>query len=199
MPMTTESGTNNRMARRLVFLSILALLAAAAQPWLWSWVRELAADFHNRRSQAEQLSQLTERGNSVREALAKQQGFIDDLTAVAPRDHGAVVVIEALEQQAAAQGLTLTIEDISEPPDRDGPDATTPAAVLEPLTVTLLTTGEPAALLALVDGIERLPLMTRLTVLSLALAPGGGPAVLGGYILEVSVEFFMQRDYGASS
>lgn len=184
-----------------MLLCVAMVVVAGAQPWLWSWVRIRAADFHRRRSETDQLAQLIERVEFVQGALTKQQPFIDELSLVAPREQDVVRAIEALEQLAASLGLTLSVKSISETAagglaEQDEPNL----IAVEPLVVSLSTEGGSATLFALIDGIERLPFMTRLVQLKMEPSlPGSTTIDIGQFTLTADVMFFMQRDYGTAT
>lgn len=196
--MLTISPVNKRIARRLAAVSFIVVAAAAVQPWLWTWARSYAEDFHRRRSENEQLTRLIERVESGRDAWTAQQVFLEDLDMVAPRDHAAVPAIESLEHLAAARGISLVIDEVSVP-STDGKAAGAGAPV-QPIVISLSVVGDAAVLLGLIDDVERLPLLARFRNVLLEPARSESSAAgVGGFVLTAKVEFFMQQHDAAVS
>lgn len=179
------------------FLIILAMVVglAAAQPWLWGYVKQGAEDIHNRRTEEQQLQELAERLRLIAQKHTDQAALLDGLAIEFPRVGDTSQVVERLEQLADRQSVELTVQNIAPPP------TAVPGkkpSVLSPTIVSVQVKGSATRLLQYIDAVEHVQELAIVQSWDLAAAPPAAPAsALGpvsspGYTLAMNILFYLQ-------
>lgn len=181
-----KSLPRDQDARRLGLASAIALVIFVLQPWLWGSVFDAAAALRDRQTQQQQLANVKQLTEDIRTVDETQQALVDQAAVAFPLIESTPLIVERLEAQAEAQGLSFDVQSIvqSTSPARKKQD-------LVPFDVEIVSVGEPRSLLAFLESVEHMQELTQLQTWKLEALPADqrGPK---GYRLEVKVRLFLQ-------
>lgn len=185
--------TNAKVWRRLLAAVVAAAALSGAQPWIWRYVESGAQDIHNRRTEEQQLAELTERLRVIEQKHTDQAALLDGLATIFPHADSTSQVVDRLEQLADKQSVELAIKTI-------GPPATAAGAkpsVLSPIVVSVEVKGSATRLLQYIDGVEHVPELA--TVQSWDISPFTPPASASpapppspSFVLAINILFYLQ-------
>lgn len=185
---------NARVWRKFLITLVVVIGLGAGQPWLWGYVKQGAEDIHNRRTEEQQLQELTERLRTIEQKHTDQAPLLDGLAVVFPRARDTSQVVERLEQLADRQSVELTVQNIAPPPAGPGKKP----SVLSPTIVSVQVKGSATRLLQYIDAVEHVQELAIVQSWDLAAAPpvaaapAGAPVSSPGYTVAMNILFYLQ-------
>lgn len=198
---TAASKPYKRMIAGLLMLAALSL----AQIWLWRFVRQRAQDWHDKRSQEQQIDDLTKRNADIRHNLSEQKAYLGQVSMVVPPYQSLTQIVERLEQLSDQAGSILNVTNIKEAEQAKGTAGKAVArekspTALVPVAVTLEADGTADQVLnylALVEHAPELGVVNKWSLQiqkgrSAAAGPSPSPQAMV-YALNMEVTFFVQR------
>jgi len=173
--------------RKLMLGSGLALILLFGQPWLWNRVLVAAARFRDRQTQEEQLGNVNQLVDKLRNVEAVEQGLLEQTLIPFPVQGDAPQLVERLEGLAQNKGLAMTLESIVE---REVTKKSKQKLI--PLDLTFSVSGSPRSVLSFFDAMEHMQEFNQVQTWALTTVPGvrqGGVA----YGAQITLRFYQQQ------
>lgn len=176
---------SDKDARRLALIGLLVLVFIGIQPWLWGRVFDAAANFRDRQTQQQQLTNVEHLTGSIKSVDSNQQALLDQAAVAFPASDAAPLIVERLESLAEAQGLTLELTSLIDEPKSKKKEE------LTPFDVSLLVVGSPRQVLVFFDSVEHMQELTQVKSWEMKEVSGPTPGTKL-YSLSLKVRLFLQ-------
>lgn len=150
--------TANQSVKTLLVRVVILVVLVGAQFWLWQLVKDRVNDFQQKRFQAQQIEDLNNRINQIKQNQKNQQELLSQLDLIVPTKSSLAQIIERLERVASDRSVRLKISSIKE--DQASSGSATPTLPVSPVTFSAQVTGTAQQLLQYLDSIEHLQELT---------------------------------------
>lgn len=176
----------DRTLQKIIVSALSVIVLATSQLYIWGWVEDLAATFHDQRTIEQQIVNLKDQLGELEKNAATQVQVDNQIDTVTIQQDEISQAIERLEQKAQDLQLQLSTNSIITEPANGSSN-------FSPLVITVTAQGPIEQLLRYMESIEYLTEVTSIRDFSLTINPRPSPTVQAIHTLSLNIVFLTDK------